>query len=268
MISYPMKQQSTDKTITFTLKIDSKDLNKEYQKLVKNASAQVSIKGFRPGKAPLELVEKELSPSKIYQQIIQNLLPPLYENYIKDNKYNPIIRPQINLTNPPLSLDKDWQFEIKTCQKPQVILANYLPQLKLINKQKYKDTQAHNQKIIDLLTKKATISMPQILVDTQVKDKMVQLIDSASSAGLTLKQYLDSKQTNPEDYQKSLAQNIETEWKISLALDEIATKNKIDVSQADIDKAIPQDKNNPDQANLFYYLLKQQKTLDYLRNQK
>ncbi len=268
MISYPMTQPKTDKTIVFELTITSKEAKAEYQKSLKKAASQVEIKGFRKGKAPLDLVEKELSVQKIYEQIIQNLLPAKYEQQINTLKVNPIIRPQIVLKNPPLTLDKDWLFEIKTCQKPEITLKSYSSALKTLNKEKFKDSQEHNQKIIDLLVSKSTVSIPKILTETQVKDRMVQLIDSASSAGMTLKQFLETKGTTIDKYQETLAKNFETDWKISLSLDQIAHDFKIEVSQAEVQKTIPKDSQDPSQANLFYFLLKQNKTLDFLRQIK
>ena len=170
---------SKDKTITFILTINQSTAKTEYQKIVKDAAKYVEIKGFRKGKAPIDLAEKELSSNKIYEQIIQNVLPKKYEQVIKNNKLNPIIRPQIVLKNPPLSLDKDWQFEITICQKPELKLSPFETELKTLNKQNYTDTQDQNRKILDLIIKKAKVTMPKVLLDTQIRDRITQLIDSS-----------------------------------------------------------------------------------------
>ena len=86
MISYPMTNKPIDKTIKFELKLIQTDIKSAYQKTLKKASLNISIKGFRKWKAPLDLVEKEISSQKVFEQIVQDLLPPLYDQYIKTNK--------------------------------------------------------------------------------------------------------------------------------------------------------------------------------------
>jgi len=259
---------SKDKTITFILTINQDISKNEYQKVIKDAAKHVEIKGFRKGKAPLDLAEKELSPTKVYEQIIQNILPKKYEQVINDNKLNPIIRPQIILKNPPLSLDKDWQFEITVCQKPELKLTSYQTDLKTLNQQKFTDVQDHDQKILDLLVKKAKVTIPKILLDSQIRDRVTQLIDSASQAGMTLKQFLDSRGTTIEKYQQSLSENFIREWTIGMSLDKIADDKHINVDPSEIQKTLDPNNQSESQYNLSYYILKQQKTLDFLRQIK
>jgi len=259
---------SKDKTISFILTINQSTSKVEYQKIVKDAAKHVEIKGFRKGKAPLDLAEKELSPNKIYDQVIQNVLPKKYEQIIKENKLNPVIRPQIILKNPPLSLDKDWQFEITICQKPELKLSAFETELKALNKQDYTDTQDQNRKILDLIIKKAKVTIPKVLLDTQIRDRITQLIDSASQVGMTLKQFLDSKDTTIEKYQQSLSENFTREWIISLSLDKIAEDKKIIIDPKEIQKNVDPNNQTEYQYNLSHYILKQQKTLDYLRQIK
>ncbi len=260
---------SEDKTISFQLTISSAEAKQEYQKILKKTATNVEIKGFRKGKAPLDLVEKELSLPKIYNEITQNLVPKKYYDFIIKNKLNPIIDPQINLTNPPLSLEKDWVFDIKTCQRPDLSLKSYKLDLKKINLKKYNNVDEHSQKILSILTSKSTINIPQVLLDTQIRERMSQLIDSASQVGLTVDQYLKSKKISLNEYQQSLKENLTKEWKINLSLDKIAKDQKIEVKPEEVKKAMPPSQPSSDrQTNFVYYMLKQQKTIDFLKTIK
>jgi len=259
---------SSDKTITFQLTIKSAEAKKEYKKIIADAAKQIEIKGFRKGKAPLDVVEKELSMSKIYEDIIQNIMPKKYEDTITKNKITPIIRPQIVLSNPPLTLDKDWLFEIKTCQKPEMSLKAYQTELKKINKQKHSTPEEYNQTILNMLSSKVSVKIPQILLDTQTKERITQLIDSASQVGMTVKQYLEGKNTTVEDYQKNIKDNLIKEWKINLSLDKVANDQKIEVKEEDLKKAVPPQGTSQQQTNFIYYILRQQKTIDFLKTVK
>lgn len=259
---------STDKTISFQIIIKSSQAKKEYQKVIKSAASKIEIKGFRKGKAPIDVVEKELSMSKVYEDVVQNLLPQKYEKIITKHKIKPIIRPKIILSNPPLTLEKDWIFEVKTCQKPDITLKSFQTELKKLNSKKHEKPEEYNQEILDLLSSKATVIIPQILLDAQTKERMTQLIDSASQVGMTVKQYLEGKNTSIEDYQKNIKENLTKEWKINLSLDKIATDQKIKISQEDLKKAIPPQGTSQQQVNFIYYILQQQKTIDYLKTIK
>lgn len=260
---------SEDKTISFKLTISSAEIKQEYQKVLKKTAANIEIKGFRKGKAPLELVEKELSLPKIYNEITQNLVPKKYYDFVIKNKLNPVIDPQINLTNPPLSLEKDWVFDIKTCQRPDLSLKSCKTDLKKINLKKYNNIKEHSQKILSLLASKSTISIPQILLDTQANERMSQLIDSLSQAGKTIDQYFKDNKISNKVYQQKLRHNLVREWKINLSLDKIASDQKIKVTPKEVEKAMPPSQVASDQqTNFIYYLLKQQKTIEFLKTIK
>jgi len=260
---------SKDKTINFQLAISSTEINREYQKILKKTATNIEIKGFRKGRAPLDLVEKELSLSKIYEKIIQNLIPPIYTDFIVKNKLKPIIEPQINLANPPLSLEKDWNFNIKTCQQPDFNLKPYKTELKKINQKKYKNLTQHKQEILNLLTSKSTVNIPQILLDTQIRHRMSQLIDSLSQAGQTLDQYFKDRKISGQRYQQKLNHDLTNEWKINLSLDKIASDQKIEVKPEEIKKVLPPSQATTNQqTNYVHYLLKQQKTITYLQTLK
>lgn len=256
---------STDKTITFQLIISSSQVKKEYKTVLAKVAKNIEIKGFRKGKAPFDVVEKQISLSKVYEDIVQNLLPKIYSDLLTKHKIKPIIKPQIVLKNPPLTLDKDWHFEAKTCQTPNITIRSYLTDLKKINKKKHQNPKNYNQEILKLLSSKTKITVPQILIDTQIKERMTQLIDSASQTGLTIEQYLEAKKTNIKDYQQNLQKNLIDEWKINLSLEKIANRNKIKISPEDIKKAIPDKNTSQQQTQFIYYILKQQKTIDHLK---
>jgi len=82
---------------------------------------------------------------------------------------------------------------------------------------------------------------------------------------MTLKQFLDSKDTTLEKYQQSLAENVTREWIISLSLDKIAEDQKIVIDPKEVQKNVDPNNQTEYQYNLSYYILKQQKTLDFLR---
>ena len=91
---------------------------KAYKKLAEN----VEIKGFRKGQAPLSVAKKQIDPQRAMQEALQLMIPVGLEEIQKDNKFELIIRPDVNVDE--VSVDKLSLTYVLTA-KPQVVLGNY-----------------------------------------------------------------------------------------------------------------------------------------------
>ncbi len=69
-------------------------IEKVYQKLAKN----LKIAGFRPGKAPQFIVEKEVGQDKFYAEVMDAVLPEVYYNAITKENLITVSRPEIKVT--------------------------------------------------------------------------------------------------------------------------------------------------------------------------
>lgn len=68
-------------------------IEKVYKSLVKN----MKIAGFRPGKAPQFVVEKEVGQEKFYAEVLDSVLPDAYYNAIMQEKLATVSRPDIKV---------------------------------------------------------------------------------------------------------------------------------------------------------------------------
>jgi len=59
----------------FTLTLTHQAVSKTYQTILAEAAKDVTVKGFRKGKAPLSSVEAQLDKAKIYETVLNRLLP-------------------------------------------------------------------------------------------------------------------------------------------------------------------------------------------------
>lgn len=256
-------QKLTDQTFILQLSIPADQVNKEYQQLLISIQKTFKSKGFRQGKVPLNIVKQNVSSPDVIQELVSRLVPKLYAEKIKQHNLKPIIQPQVKFKNPPATIDKEWQIEITGCQLPQLTLKNsYIPLIKKINQTK--DKNQLNQ-ILDALIKNSQVKLPSILIQADLQKQLSSLINQTQQAGLTVDQYFQSQKTNLEEYKKHLSTQIERQWTINLALDQIAKKGKIEVSPEDIKKTTP--KNNPTSVNptdLHHFIL-QQKVIDFLK---
>ncbi|TFG64385.1 MAG: trigger factor family protein, partial [Nitrospirales bacterium] len=65
-------------------------VTREFQKVYAELKKQVRIPGFRPGKAPLELLQKRYS-ELVGKDVIQRLVPDYYQRAVKESGVVPVV---------------------------------------------------------------------------------------------------------------------------------------------------------------------------------
>jgi FKBP-type peptidyl-prolyl cis-trans isomerase (trigger factor) len=261
----PELKQLPDKTFIIKLNLTQQQIQSEYQKVLVSVQSEFETKGFRKGKVPLDIVKEQISEERIIEEVASHLISDAYSKFIKENKLQPVIQPQIKITNAPFSLDKDWQVEITSCELPPITLdQKYQDEVKKINQKPKND--ATIDEIMDQLLKHTQVTLPSILVDADVSNRMSQLIDQTQQAGITVSQYLKNKNQTLEGYKKILSDQISKEWTLNLVIDQIAKDQKIEITPDETKAIIEKSPQLSDNPNLVYYLIQQQKVIDYLKN--
>ena len=90
-----------------------------YKKQVKN----ISIPGFRKGKAPKHIIEKLYGKGVFYDDALNEVVPGAYEDAIKDQNFQIVSQPEFDV----VSIDDDGVvFKAKFYVKPEVAIADYI----------------------------------------------------------------------------------------------------------------------------------------------
>jgi len=282
-------KKQDDGTIEMTVTIPWAEVEKSYKEHVDEFIKHVEIKGFRKGKAPKELAEKQLDRDKVYQEVIKHLIPKLYAESIKTHNLKPIVTPDIQLTK---AKEKEpWEFTALTCEQPVIGLDNYK---KLIteakgdlkkdelwipgksDKPQEKDENADQKRqrqmnvVLEYLIKNVDIVIPHILIQAEVEQRLSRLLDELQKLGLTIDTYAKSKGMTPDIVRKQHEQEVTNTFKLEFILETIADKEGVTVQDKDIDKLIAKVTDKEEQESLTknkYYLaslIRRQKTLDRL----
>ncbi|MHB8961742.1 MAG: trigger factor [Saccharofermentanales bacterium] len=98
----------------------SEALKKAFQKNIK----KFSIPGFRPGKAPMNIVTKYYGEGVLYDDAIEIIAEQSYVEAIKEHGLDPVSRPQIDEISE-IGSDKGIKFTINVTVKPEVTLGDY-----------------------------------------------------------------------------------------------------------------------------------------------
>jgi len=268
----------------FTLLFTQTDIIPAKKEALQKLAQNVNLKGFRPGKAPLDLVEQHIGSDRLIEETASFLLPKAYSSYISDNKLKPITQPKISLKK--VVNDGDWEFEVEIAEKPEVKLNKYQDAIKTVKAkdaiwtpgkdEKPEDAKEAESKklnlVLDTLLKTAEVEVPQLLVDEEVNHSLSHLIEQVDKLGLKIDQYLSSVGKTAEALRKDYEESATSNLKLEFILDAIASDQKVEASEAEVETALSKTdaetakmvKNNPLQlANLKYALVKQ-KVVDYL----
>lgn len=107
--------------ITITVDADAFEeaMVKSYNKNKKN----ISIQGFRKGKAPRKMVEKLYGPEVFYEDAANFAIPDAYEEAAKESGLEIVSRPEIDVVE--IEKGKDFIFTATVAVKPEVTLGDY-----------------------------------------------------------------------------------------------------------------------------------------------
>ncbi len=257
--------QQSDKTFILNLTLKLADIAHTEEHVLKEVQTDFETKGFRKGKAPLDVVKSNISETKLIEEVLTHLVSDEYQKKITEHNLHPIVQPQVKVLNPPITLDKDWQIEITGCELPELTLdSKYEAEVKKINAGKEDDNEKLNL-TIEAIVKHSTVTIPEILIAADMDNKLGQLVDQTQQAGITVDAYLKSRKQTLEEYKTSLKGQIKNEWITNLAIDKIAKDHKIEVSQKEVDELVAKNPALGKNLNMVYYLLTQQKVFDYLK---
>ncbi len=269
-------QKLPNGTIQISVTIPSNVVKKAWDEVVDAAVKNAEVAGFRKGKAPKHLVEEKIDKAKAQEEVLKKLLPQFYIDAIKEHNITPIISPKIHVDK--LEEGKDWQFVAQTCESPIIDLNNYKDKVKsLTAKSKIvipgKDRQeVKSEEIVKALVDSVKVEVPEILLTQEVDKLLSQTLDEIKRLGLTLDQYLLSSNKTPETLRAEYTARAKNDIILEFALQKIAKDEHIQVSEKEIEEAIQKAKDSNERKNLennrylLANILRQQKTLDFLKN--
>ena len=99
------------------------ELEKASDKAFRKLVQKIDIRGFRRGKAPRSLVERQLGKEYIYQEGLDDLMNETYRNALKENDITPLDKPEIDA--PELQLGQPYHFSVTVPVLTPVELGDY-----------------------------------------------------------------------------------------------------------------------------------------------
>lgn len=164
--------------IKLIIELTELELENYYKKALEKLAAQINVKGFRPGKVPLEVAEQQLEKTYIMAQAMDMAIPPTYIEAVKEKKIEPIAQPKITVVS-----DNPLKYEALVAIYPEVNIKDY----KKIKIEK-KSTEVTNEMLAQEIDRFVTFHSKFKQVDrpAQMGDRVEIDFDGADEGGAPL----------------------------------------------------------------------------------
>lgn len=164
-------EKEKENVVKLDITIPAKDAVDAYNNAVRRISQYVNIDGFRKGKAPRAVIERQVGTDRIKQEAIEILMPNAINQAIVDNKLDLIAQPYI--TNYKFNVGEDLTVTAKAELRPEVKLGQY-KDLTVEVKDTPVTDEAVQKSIDNLLSQHST---QETVIDRPTKDTDIAVID-------------------------------------------------------------------------------------------
>ena len=106
--------------MVLNVEAEATELDKSLEEAYHHLVNEVSIPGFRKGKAPRAILEQHIGKKSLLEEALEHLIPQLYNQAIESQKIDPIARPEIDVTQ-----TEPLVFKAVVSLKPEVKLGDY-----------------------------------------------------------------------------------------------------------------------------------------------
>ncbi len=109
--------------VKLSFEIEATKFEEAIQKVYAKSAKYFNIPGFRKGKAPYKIVEKQYGAEIFYEDAFNEVVPEIYEKELKEAEIIAVSRPNIDITQ--MEKGKDLIFTATVQTKPEVELGKY-----------------------------------------------------------------------------------------------------------------------------------------------
>lgn len=135
--------------VSFELVVPWKSWEKYLNQSAEELSKEIKVSGFRPGKAPRNLVEQKIGKGAILNEAAEKAVKKSYVDYILETKIEAIGNPKVETKE--IEEGKDLKFNITVSVMPEIkVSGEYKKEIRKINDEFSKKDEKIGEKEIDL----------------------------------------------------------------------------------------------------------------------
>lgn len=116
-------ENEKDNVVKVNITIPAEDASAAYNSAVKRIAQYINVDGFRKGKAPRQVVERQVGEERIKQEALEGLMPKVLGQVIEENKLDVVTQPSI--TSYDFKKGEDLNVVVSVETRPEVKLGDY-----------------------------------------------------------------------------------------------------------------------------------------------
>ena len=101
--------------------VTAEELRKSREHELANLSKRVRLKGFRPGKAPRAMIEKQFG-AEVDREVFEHFLNHAFETAVKEHSLRPAVYPRVDLAQSRPQAGQDWDQSFELLLRPELEL--------------------------------------------------------------------------------------------------------------------------------------------------
>lgn len=228
---------------------------------------EVKVTGYKTIK--VKKGEEKTITEKEVEEVVANLFkqvanPPERENVILDSKGE-----KLTLGNKQ-EVTPDDEFAKKMgatdlADLKQKIKDNLQAENKVTSERDYETA------VLEELVNRTKTSLPEGLIEVEVDNILKKIVYDLESMGMTFEDYLKSQNKKIEELRVQYRESAIKTVTAQLALNEVAKQEKLEVTDSEIEKALPKEEaghtHTAQEKNQMHAWLIQRKALEFLKNQ-
>lgn len=141
--------------VKLSITVSRDDFENHFNQAAKELSEKMHIDGFRAGKVPVDIVEKNVGTEKLLYEGAEKAIKKHYVNAILDNKIEAIGQPRVEIKK--IAKGSELEFQATVSVMPEVELDSYKEDVAKINKEfkdkKFEAKPEEIQRELDFLAK-------------------------------------------------------------------------------------------------------------------
>ena len=122
-MSVKVENTENKNEVKLSFVVEAEKFEEAMKKVYTKTAKYFNIPGFRKGKAPMQLVERQYGSEIFYEDAFNELVPEVYDAAIKENNVEAVSKPNIDITQ--MEKGKDLIFTATVQTKPEVKLGKY-----------------------------------------------------------------------------------------------------------------------------------------------
>jgi len=235
--------------VELKIEVPAEEFQPFREKAVLEIAKNFEKEGFRKGKVPAEIVEKEAGEQNIMAEAGELCIRDNYVKAVRENDINAIGQPKIEILK--MAPGNPLEFKATVSVMPEIELPDYKKIVSGIERKEIKVTDSEiaklkeqkenrekerlREEILEKIGEAANIDIPDALLESEQARMLENLKNQVGQMlGITFEEYLNKVGKNESEVFDSLKPEAAKKVRNSLVLREIAKQEKLEATEEEI----------------------------------